>query len=324
MDKHLEKTSEEKRGTVFDIQRYSIHDGPGIRTTVFMKGCPLRCLWCDNPESQRQLPEIAEFRNKCIGCGHCFKTCSVGALNKDKDWHIERDICNNCGECMGRCPAGARILMGKEVTVGEVMREIRKDTLFYENSGGGVTLTGGEPTAQIDFALELLRTCHKDYIHTAIETSGYVEWAELEVLLPHTDLIFLDLKQMDPIRHQDFTGISNVKILQNVEKLSRRRHAMIIRITLIPGYNDGEENMHATAKFLRDLPYTPDVEFLPYHRLGIGKYGALGRKYSLNGIRPLMREEAKKIGLVFEGYGVPVRKENLLIKHSLSKGHLSN
>ncbi len=322
MDKHREKKSDEKRGIVFDIQRYGIHDGPGIRTLVFMKGCPLRCLWCDNPESQQQLPEIAEFENKCMRCGECFKACPVGALNKD--WHIKRDVCNNCGKCAQVCPTGARSIIGKEVILNELMEEIKKDTVFYDNSGGGVTLTGGEPTAQIGFALELLETCHKNHIHTAIETCGYVEWAELEVLLPHTDLILFDLKQMNPIKHQNLTGVANDKILKNIEKLSRGRHTMIIRIPLIPGYNDDEENIHATARFLKNLPYAPDVEFLPYHELGIDKYRALARKYSLNSIRPLAREEMEKIGLVFESYGIPVRKQNLFVKRSLSKGHLLN
>ena len=259
-----------------------------------------------------------------MGRGEGFKASQVGALNKDKGWHIKRDLCDNCRKCTEVCPADSRTMIGKEVTVDEVMKEVRKDMAFYGDSGGGVTLTGGEPISQFGFSLQLLKACHKDHIHTAVETCGYVEWAELAALLPHADLILFDLKQMNPTKHQNLTGASNDKILGNIEKLSRGRHAMIIRIPMIPGYNIDEENIHATAQFLKDLPYTPDVEFLPCHELGIGKYRALGRRYSLNSIRHLTREEIKKIGLVFESYGVPVKKQNLLIKHSLSKGYLSN
>lgn len=307
IDRNGIKPAEQKRGIVFDIQHYAIHDGPGIRTLVFMKGCPLCCRWCDNPESQRKLPEIVEFRNKCIGCGECFKVCSVRALNRDKGWHIKRDVCNNCGKCTEVCLTGARTMVGKVVTVSEVMKEVRKDMAFYSASGGGVTLTGGEPVTQLDFSLQLLKACREDRIHTAIETCGYTEWTELEVLLPHTDMILFDLKEMDPMKHQNFTGVSNEKILENIEKLSRRRCAMIIRIPLVRGYNDDVENIHSAALFSKNLPYPPEVELLPYHELGMNKYKALGRKCSFKSVRPLTRDEIDKIRLIFERYGTPVK-----------------
>ena len=309
-----QKKAEEKKGVIFDIQRYNLHDGPGIRTLVFIKGCPLRCLWCDNPESQQQLPEIAEFENKCIGCDECFKVCPTGSLRKDEGWYIDRNTCINCGKCAKVCPTGARTMIGKEVTVSEVIKEVKKDIVFYNNSGGGVTITGGEPTTQLNFVSELLKACRKNYIHTAMETCGYVEWDKLEFLLTFTDLVLFDLKEMDPEKHRAFTGKSNEIILKNIREISRRGYPMIIRILLVPGYNDDEENIHSTALFLKDLPHPPKVELLLYHQLGINKYKALGRKYSLTHINSLTREHIEKVRLALKSHKISVKVHSYNLK----------
>lgn len=274
------------RGLVFDIQRFSLHDGPGIRTLVFLKGCPLRCLWCDNPESQNTESEIVESPTKCIRCGNCFQICPQGAISPDK-WFIDRKKCTQCQKCVEVCPSGARDLIGKKMSGEEVMKEIRKDVIFYRRSGGGVTLSGGEPAYQPQFAARILKDCKEEGIHTAIETCGAVPWEQLVQLLKFTDLVLYDFKHANPDEHQRLTGKSNELILDNLRNIATRKTGIdlqvIIRVLVIPGYNDSQENILSMIEVLNRLNEIKEIHLIPYHELGVNKYKKLNRKYILKG-----------------------------------------
>ncbi len=228
---------EDVKGTIFNIQRYSIHDGPGIRTTVFFKGCPLRCLWCQNPESQTFQQELFFNRDRCTGCGRCLPACPEKAIEiVEGRSRTLRTLCNVCGACAEVCPEEARVLMGKVVSAKEVFAEVDKDAVFYERSGGGVTLSGGEPLAQPEFAIEILSLCKNAGIHTAIETCGHAPWETVERVLKVVDLVLYDLKHMDPVEHRKITGVSNALALENLKRVYRESHlALSIRIPVIPG-----------------------------------------------------------------------------------------
>jgi len=265
------------KGCVFNIQRYSIHDGPGIRTTVFLKGCPLRCLWCQNPESQRKDPEILLFKDKCTRCGKCVEVCPTGASSLSAGSSlIDRSKCTGCGKCVDVCPNEARTLVGKSMTVEEVVKEVKKDTSFYNKSGGGVTISGGDALAQPEFSLAILKECKEAGIHTAIETTGYAPWATLEKLLKYTDFVLYDIKQMDSEKHYEGTKTRNPLILENARLVSKMK-PMKVRIPLIPGYNDSVENVRKTACFVRDELGIKDLEVLAYNKLGEAKYDRLDK-----------------------------------------------
>jgi pyruvate formate lyase activating enzyme len=268
---------EDISGIVFNIQRYSIHDGPGIRTTVFLKGCPLSCSWCQNPESQSREPEIMINRNLCTVCGRCVSECEKGANSLSEECSvIDRMKCVSCGHCVEICPNEARKLSGIEMRVGEVVKEVLKDLKFYETSGGGVTLSGGEPTFQPEFALAILRECKKSGVHTAIETCGYTSWEVLKRFFECTDLVLFDIKHMDDDAHKEGTGISNEKILENAAKMAKVK-AMRVRVPLIPGFNDSEQDVRKIAAFVATLPNEVEVDLLAYNPLGEGKYESLGK-----------------------------------------------
>jgi pyruvate formate lyase activating enzyme len=268
---------EDISGVVFNIQRYSIHDGPGIRTTVFLKGCPLACLWCQNPESQSREPEIMINRNLCAVCGRCVSECENGAISLLEECSVtDRMKCICCGRCVEVCPNEARKLSGTVMTVGEVVKEVLKDLDFYENSGGGVTLSGGEATFQPEFALAILRECKNSGMHTAIETCGYTSWEVLDRFLECTDLVLFDIKHMDDAVHKEGTGISNEKILENAAKMAKVK-AMLVRVPLIPGFNDSEQDVRQIAAFVASLPNKVEVDLLAYNPLGEGKYESLGK-----------------------------------------------
>ena len=274
-------------GTVFDIQHFSVHDGPGIRTIVFMKGCPLRCLWCANPESHRMAPEILVNPNACIHCENCLEVCPEGAITLRRSGVVlDRKVCNKCGHCVEVCYPEAVTWRGKRTTAKALMKEINEDRAFYEDSGGGITVSGGEPLLQGAFVAELLNQCRLSGFHTAIETSGFADWADLSSVLRHTDLVLYDLKQMDPVKHIEYTGKSNEIILANARSVAAEKVPMEIRLPLIPGYNDTREHITAALKFVADLRVVDTVSILPFHRMAGIKYRMLGRRYRLENTRP--------------------------------------
>lgn len=275
-----ENTLRNIRGTVFNIQHYSIHDGPGIRTNVFLKGCPLRCLWCSNPESQNKSPQLMFRADRCTGCGACVSSCPAGAISfMDAIVQNDRTICTGCGACVAICPNQAREIIGESKTAGEVFDEVAQDVLFYAEEGG-VTLTGGEVLAQPEFSSAILQLCKMSEIHTAVETCGFAEWDVLADLLQNTDLVLYDLKEMDPELHQKYTGVRNDQILENLKRINDQMDCEIwVRVPLIPGYNDDRENLLATATFVKEnLPKCTQIHLLPFHRLGEGKYEQLEKE----------------------------------------------
>lgn len=262
-------------GLVFNIQRFSIHDGPGIRTTVFFKGCPLRCFWCQNPESQSYRPEILLDRRKCTRCGACSALCPSGAVRLEEGRAaFDRRLCQGCGRCAAACPNEARSLSGRSMTVDEVMREVLKDRKFYENSGGGVTLSGGEPLAQPDFAQDLFRACKAADLHTTLDTCGQAPWPDVEKVLACTDLVLLDIKHLDPARHREATGQDNRLILQNAKRISATQPVRI-RVPLIPGFNDSPGAVGEIGAFAAEALGCRDVDLLPYNRMGEVKFDFL-------------------------------------------------
>lgn len=279
-------------GRIFDIQRFSIYDGPGIRTNVFLKGCNLRCKWCHNPESQRMANDLLFYKEKCVGCGACKAVC-------DKAFTSE---CTGCGKCAEVCKHGAREVSGRTVSADEVVEKVLRDRRFYKTSGGGVTLSGGEPLLQPDFAAEILEKCKAAGLHTAVETAGNVPWSTFERVLPYLDLVLFDLKSLDDGIHKELTGVSNRQILDNAQKLKTSGVALRFRTPVIPGYNDGE--VAAIAEFAKGAEY----ELLAYHETGRGKYDALGRDYPVSDVVPptkeWMRELADKVGAIYSPTGI--------------------
>jgi pyruvate formate lyase activating enzyme len=297
----------EVKGTVFNIQRYSIHDGPGIRTTVFFKGCPLRCLWCQNPESQTFQPELFYNRERCIGCGRCVPACPEKAIEIfEGRSRTNRTLCKPCGACGEVCPEEARVLMGKRASAEEVFEEVNKDAIFYERSGGGVTLSGGEPLSQPEFAIQILRLCKDAGIHTAIETCGHAPWETVEQVLKYVDLVLYDLKHMDPAEHKKMTGVSNALVIENLKKIYHESHIpLAVRIPVIPGFNDTPENMEATASFiLKELDASVPVHLLPYHRLGESKREQMESSQCSLGILPPGDEEMERLKGFFGSQGL--------------------
>jgi len=299
-------TCKKSKGLIFDIQRYSIHDGPGIRTLVFMKGCPLGCIWCCNPESQSPSQEIMVTPNKCIGCKKCVEVCPTGAAEK-KDPLEARELCIVCGSCVKACPSTARQLVGHYMSLEEVIEEVEKDLLFYRRSGGGITVTGGEPLMQADFVRMLLKRCQEKGIHTALETCGYAEWEDFKKVLEYVDLTLYDIKYMNSEKHRELIGAGNELILQNAKKVAKLGKDMVIRVPVIPDCNDSLENMEAIAEFARTLEGVEEIHLLPYHRLGESKYDRLGKNYKLKGVKPLDKESLSKQKKVIESYQLKVQ-----------------
>lgn len=272
-------------GIIFDIMRFSTRDGPGIRTTVFFKGCPLSCWWCHNPESQRSAPELIYRPNLCRGCLDCVAACPQGAISP---WEgkvaTDPARCQVSGDCVPVCPSDARQIAGREMGVAQVMAELLKDRDFYEQSGGGVTFSGGEPLQQPEFLAALLQACRQEGLHTAVDTSGWAPWSVLEGLHGLVDLYLYDLKLLDDARHLQYTGVSNQRILENLRRLAALGEGIRLRLPLIPGVNDRPEDLQAVREFLASLPALLEVEVLPYHTSGVEKYHRMGRPYPLEGL----------------------------------------
>ncbi|MBW1697025.1 MAG: glycyl-radical enzyme activating protein [Deltaproteobacteria bacterium] len=294
------------RGLVFDIQRFSLHDGPGIRTIVFLKGCPLSCIWCSNPESQEFNPQILFNVSKCIDCGTCETVCEKGAIRTgDHVDRIDRNACDECGCCCEHCPTEALKWSGKQMDVSQVLAEIEKDRRFYESSGGGVTFSGGEPLSQPVFLKNLLKACKLSGIHTAVETCGVTKWEFFQGILPYTQLFLYDLKHMDPLAHERFTGYDNRQVLDNLGRLCSKGANIIIRMPVIPGLNDSESNITATADLMVRLGIQ-EIHLLPYHNYGESKYSMLGLEYALKDLVPVSEQDLQAQRLLFEAHGINV------------------
>jgi pyruvate formate lyase activating enzyme len=268
-------------GHVFRIERFAVHDGPGIRTTVFFKGCPLRCAWCHSPESQSAAPELMLRQDRCILCFECLDHCRLGAISRvDGQPIVNTAICLRCGECAEGCSTGARTRVGSVMTDSSVIDEITRDTIFFDQSGGGVTFSGGEPLMQAGFLAALLDRCRALRIHTAVDTCGAAPPEHLARVADRADLFLFDLKHLDDTFHRRTTGSSNVQILENLRALAARKANVIVRFPLIPDLNDDVDHIERVGRFVRSLGLSR-IDVLPYHRAGSGKYPATGRDYAL-------------------------------------------
>ncbi len=299
----------ELQGTVCSLERFATHDGPGIRTLVYLKGCPLRCRWCSSPHTQRKESEILHDARRCQECGKCVEDCPAGApfFSSTGGIEIDRRSCTACGECVSFCPNQAREITGSQMTVEDLFNEIEKDSIFYRRSNGGVTVGGGEATVQAEFVAAFLQRCKQAYMHTALETCGYVKWEKLSNILEHVDLLYLDLKHMDEKAHRAYTGVSNRLILENAQKASELCE-MIVRIPIVPGYTDSEENILATARFVRQLgEKVQRIELLPYHKLGSHRYNQLGMMYGLADIEEPSMEDMDRLMKIASSVGMEVQ-----------------
>ena len=299
-------------GWIYSIQRYCIHDGPGIRTLVFFKGCELRCPWCANPESQCFDRQIACSTGKCVECGYCAKVCPKGAITLSPKPQLNRDLCDLCGVCVRACARDAWKIYGEEYTVEQIVAEIEKDSPYYRKSGGGVTFSGGEPTGQPEFLLETLKACHQHGIHTAIESHGFASSDIFRRIAPYTDLFLIDLKHMDSRTHQQLTGVDNAQVHANIRMLGcELGKKLMLRIPLIPGCNDSLENLVQTAAFAKELQSCGALEtvnVLPYHAMGRGKYDLFGWTYGMMETKPPEQPEIDRALRVFADAGLPVKQ----------------
>jgi len=294
-------------GRILHLQRLSTEDGPGIRTTVFFKGCPLRCRWCHNPESLQRAVIGLLRPERCIGCGQCLQACAQQAIPAVNGFFADSTRCRLCGACTRICPAEARQMVGREVNVLEVMAEIKKDILFYDQSGGGVTFSGGEPFMQPEFLLGLLEACGRIGMQRAVDTTGYAQSSLLLEVAKQTDLFLYDLKHMDADKHKEYTGVSNELILANLELLVRKGAKIRIRVPVIPGLNDDEKNLSALKKFVLTLPGVRDIHLLPYHRAAREKYRRFNMAYSLDQMPAPPKAMLEKIAKDWEAAGLRVR-----------------
>ena len=312
----------EMTGKFYDIQGFSVHDGPGIRLTLFMKGCPLRCLWCHSPESQEFYTELNWMEIKCVGiekCGNCLTVCPHNAISPGKKKKsltsdeeitlvtVDRSKCDNCGKCAEVCTSKALYMCGTDYTVDELMERVRRDIPFFNKSGGGVTISGGECLSQPEFTLEFLKRCKAEGIHTAVDTTGFTDWKWIEKVLPYTDLFLYDLKHMDSEMHKRGTGVPNEVILENARKIAKAGGKFQLRIPVIPMYNDSVEEFEKYGNFIKELGDSVEVvQLLPYHALGVTKWERLGRdKPVLEATPPsdeLMEDRKKQL----EDMGLPV------------------
>lgn len=283
-------------GTVFDIQRFSVHDGPGIRTIVFFKGCTLRCCWCSNPESQEWTRQLAFIKRDCIQCNKCVEACEYDALQISPSFYVIKDRCILCGDCADVCYPGALAMEGEVVTVPDLMKQLRRDSNHYRRSGGGITLSGGEAVAQADFSAELLKACKREGWNTAIETAAYVPQEKFEKTLPYIDLVLLDIKHANSQKHEQFVGKPNDLILENARFIASFPNTeLVIRVPLIPGFNDQDDEVLAIANIANSLPDVKHLHLLPYHRMGENKYGYLNYEYRMGDVKPPNPEDVSRL-----------------------------
>lgn len=290
---------------VTNIQGYSIHDGPGIRTVVFLKGCPLRCKWCANPENLEVPVQIGFLSNLCTGCGRCQKACPHGAILTEENRRIDREKCRRCESCVKACYYGALVSYGEDRSSEEVFEKVRRDKIFYESSNGGVTVSGGEPLTHAQFVAELFELCHEDGINTCVETCGCVPTKAMELVAPLTDTFYFDLKIMDPALHKKYTGVDNTQILENARFLAGKGANILFRQPIIPGVNNTEENVRATAKFIKSLGREDlAIQLMPYHRMGTAKYAALDMPYELEELQIMPAAEIDALEALYKELGV--------------------
>ena len=290
----IESINGAEAGFVFDIQRFSVHDGPGIRTIVFLKGCPLRCAWCCNPESQQLKPVLMFKQDQCIRCESCVKSCVVCAINLENSPMINRERCVSCGNCTKVCPTNALTLKGEKMTVAQVIEELKKDAITYRRSGGGITLSGGEVLVQSAFTIELLKACRAMGWHTAIETTGFASTKTIEKVIPNVDLVLLDIKAINPKIHQQYTGVSNDVILQNAKRISQLAE-VAVRVPVIPKVNAVAEEMSGLCQFVKTLKDVKTIHLLPYHSYGENKYEIMGQDYLFKNMNALSQTVLKSL-----------------------------
>lgn len=312
--------TQECSGRIFNIQKYSIYDGYGIRTLVFLKGCPLRCKWCSNPEGISNGFQIMFRKDQCINCGACVNVCpqKIHTIAREKDspiHKIDRNIpCNGCGECAHRCLKGALSVAGKDISVEETVKNILQDSMFYWRSGGGVTFGGGEATMQSEFLLKTVKECKKNGIHTALETCGFTDWSVMKELIEHVDLFLYDLKHIDSLEHKKLTGQGNEKILKNLEHLFENGAHIIVRMPLVKGYNDSHNVLADSMKYIERISKDQNldgIDILPYHKLGINKYRQLDMEYTITKDLSYSDDELEVLKEFMGQFSLPVR----IIKH---------
>lgn len=293
-------------GYIFNIQKFCLHDGPGIRTTVFFKGCNLRCKWCANPESQQMAKQLTLDKSKCTGCGVCTAACPKNARTMEEGLpRVDTALCDGCGACVESCPNGAIALEGKSVNAEQVLTEVLKDKAFYETSSGGVTLSGGEVLLQLPFAKELIRRLREEKIHVAIETAGAVPEEPFAELVAETDYVLMDLKHYDCAAHRSGTGQGTAQVFANLRYLAKSGKPYLVRIPVIPGFNGKDEDAAAFAQLLRSMEIK-EVQLLPFHRMGCHKYELLGWHYDYGDTPSLHREDLEAYGREFTRKGIEV------------------